>query len=168
MGWLKKLAEGYERLLRGLVLALAVVSGAGIVGMMAVICADVILRMFGHPIRGGYDMVCVLSVVTLAGALPYTTAVKGHVAVELFFLKMPKPWRVAVDSVMRLLVILLFVLLTVQSAKYGAQLQRTGELMATLRMQACWLPWLIAFSCAVSSLVVLYHLLLPGKAVVRP
>ncbi len=168
MEWLNPIRHGYERLLRVLVLALAMLSGLGIVGMMAMTCADVIMRAFGKPIRGSYDVVCLLSVVALACALPYTTAVKGHVAVEYFFHKLPKTWRVAVDSVMRLLMIALFALLAEECVKYGLKLRQAGELMPTLHLPVYGVPWIIAFSCAVSALVVVYHLLLPGKVVIRP
>ena len=160
--------QAFERLLRAMAWVLAGLSGMAIVGMMGVTCADVVMRAAGQPIKGSYDLECILSVITLAGALPYTTAVKGHVAVEYFFHKLPHRSRVVVDSVMRILSILLFSLLAYQCFRHGTQMQRVNELMPTLLWPAFWVPWLIAISCAISALVVVYHLVFPGKAIMRP
>jgi TRAP-type C4-dicarboxylate transport system permease small subunit len=160
--------QACERVLHALILSLGLVAGFGILGMMAVTCADIALRAFGQPIRGSYDLIRILSVLTLAGALPYTTAVKGHVAVEYFFHKLPAGWRLGVDSVMRLLMIGLLGLFAWQGITHGAKLQASGELMATLHLPVFWMPWVIALSCAVSALVVGYHLLAPGRALLRP
>ena len=59
-------------------------AGLGLVMMMVVTCVDVVLRKLGHPLPGAYDLVKVAAGLTIACALPYTTAIKGHVAVEYF------------------------------------------------------------------------------------
>ena len=53
--------------------------------MMLVTCVDIVLRKLGHPFPGAYDITKMAAAVTISCALPYTTAVKGHVAVEFFF-----------------------------------------------------------------------------------
>jgi hypothetical protein len=69
------LREIYFKSLKALVYALVFVSGLCVFMMIGIICADVILRRFDHPIKGAYDMVKIAGAVTLASALPYTTAV---------------------------------------------------------------------------------------------
>ena len=157
----------YERILRVILTAFALCAGLGILGMMAVTCADVAMRAFTHPIKGSYDIAQILSVLALAGALPYTTALKGHVAVEYFFDKLPAIGRMIVDSLMRLLMIALFALFAWHSIEYGIKLKMSGEIMATLHIPVFWMPWLIAASCCASGLVVLFHLVFPGKALLR-
>lgn len=158
----------WQRVLRRLVLWLAFVAGAGVVAMMLVTCVDIAARAFGHPLKGSYDIVRVLSLITLSCALPYTTAVKGHVAVEFFFNKLPLPVRLVVDSIMRLLMIGLFVLLCVQGVKYGISLRSSGEVMLTLGWPIYWASFVMAFGCAVSALVVLEHLRHPRKVFMSP
>jgi TRAP-type C4-dicarboxylate transport system permease small subunit len=68
-----------------------------------------------------------LSLIILSCALPYTTAVKGHVAVEFFFNKLPPTARIVVDSVMRALMIALLSLLAYQAVRYGINLRASGE-----------------------------------------
>ena len=165
---LATLSEICRRFLRRLVLMLGIAAGAGIVGMMLITCADIVARACGHPLKGSYDAVCLLSLITLSCALPYTTAIKGHVAVEYFFNKLPPMGRLIVDSIMRLLMIGLFGLICYQAVKYGIRLRVSGEVMATTQWRIYWASYVMAFSCAVSGLVVMYHLLRPGKVFMAP
>ena len=158
----------WQRFLRRVVLWLAFLAGAGTVAMMLVTCVDITARAFGHPLKGSYDIVRVLSLITLSCALPYTTAVKGHVAVEFFFNKLPLPARLVVDSVMRILVIGFFMLLCFQGIKYGQSLRASGEVMLTLGWPIYWASYVMAIACAVSALVVLQHLLHPRKVFMSP
>lgn len=160
--------DAYHRALRAVVVALAVVGGGGVVGMMLVTCADVLARACGHPLKGSYDIVRLLSLITLSCALPYTTAVKGHVAVEFFFNKLPWLGRVVVDSVMRLLMIGLFGLMGYQGVQYGNSLLASGEHMATLNIPYYWASYIMALSCALSALVVVHHLVYPRKVMLTP
>jgi TRAP-type C4-dicarboxylate transport system permease small subunit len=108
MAAVRSVLETYSRVTRALVLGLAVVSAVAVLAMMAVTCTDVLMRMFGSALRGSRDMVCVAAAVAAGCALPYTTAVKGHVAVEFFFHKLGGIGRVVVDTLMRLLGMVLF------------------------------------------------------------
>jgi len=164
----EKMLNAYQHFLRGLVLVLAVMAGGGIVLMMLTTCVDVVLRALGHPLSGSYDVVRLLSVVTIACALPYTTAVKGHVAVEYFFHKLTRHGRILVDSMVRLLIIALFSVLVTENIKYGMRLFKSGEVTATLQVPIFWVPYVVAFSCAVVVLVVLHNLLHPGRVMIKP
>lgn len=167
-GAFTSLTESWRRLLRRLVLLLGILAGVGVLGMMLITCADIIARAFGRPIKGSYDAVCLLSLITLSCALPYTTALKGHVAVEYFFNKLPPLGRLAVDSIMRILVIGLLGLVSFQAVKYGISLRASGEVMATTQWPIYWASYVMALSCAVSGLVVIQQLLHPRREVLSP
>lgn len=154
--------------LRTVVFALAVVSGSGVLLMMLLTCADVVLRRFGAPLVGAYDLVYLAGAVAMACAIPYTTALKGHVAIEFFFHQLNRTGRIVVDTVVRILGIGLFCLLAWESARIGGKLRVSGEVTATLQIPVFWVPWVMAMCCAVVALVILYNLTHPGKALVRP
>jgi TRAP-type C4-dicarboxylate transport system permease small subunit len=158
----------YHAALRRLVRLLAVVAGAGIVAMMMTTCLDVVLRAFGSPLQGSYDIVGLLGVITITCSLPYTTAVKGHVAVEYFFHKLSHRSRIFVDTLVRLLLMVLFIVLVWQNVVYSLQLHAGGQVTPTLQVPVFWVPCVVAFSCAVTVLVVLYNLLHPGKVIIKP
>ena len=158
----------FERTLRKLVLLLAALAGLGLSTMMLVTCADIILRVFRISFAGAYDIVKIAAAVTIACGLPYTTAVKGHVAVEFFFHRLGKRGRVFADTLIRLLTMILFSLLTWQFVHYGIGLRKSGEVSMTLQLPVFWVPHVMAFSCAVVVLVTLYHLFHPGKPLLKP
>ena len=163
-----RLVQTWERCLTRLVLGLAGVAGVGLVGMMLVTVVDVVLRIFKRPLVGAFDIVCLAGAVTLACALPYTTAVKGHVAIEYFFHKLSRRWRVIVDTISRSIGIALFCLLAWRFVLYGNSLRVTGEVTPTLELPLFWVPYLMGFSCAVVALVIVDNLLHYGKEMIKP
>lgn len=164
----KRADRAYLRALRAVVLALAAVSGLAILAMIAVTCADVVLRAFGRPLTGAFDIVRVGGAVAIACALPYTTAVKGHVAIEYFFQKLNRPGRILVDTVCRLLVAGLFSVFAWQCVMYGNSLRRTGEVSLTLQIPMYGVAYVIAGACAVTVLVKVHNLLHPGREMIKP
>ncbi len=163
-----RIGRAYMTGLKALVYALVVVSGICVFVMIGVICADVILRRFGHPIKGAYDIVKIAGAMTLASALPYTTAVKGHVAIEYFFHKLSRLGRVIVDSVVRLMGIGLFAFLSWRSIVYGMELRTNRQVAQTLEMPIFWVPWIIGFCCFVVILVIVYNLTHPRREMIKP
>lgn len=170
-GFSKRLAgvsAGYSALVRGAARGMLVFACFGVLTMMLVTCADVILRMFGSPLKGALDVVKIASAVTIAGALPYTTAVKGHVAIEFFFLKLPRLGRVVVDTVSRLLGMALFAGLCWRSALYGLDMHANNRVSDTLQIPLFWTPLFIALACGLCVLVVFHNLIHPGEETMKP
>ena len=143
------------------------ISCVGLAAMMAVICVDVTLRIAGYPVKGAYDIVRVAGAVTIACSLPITTAMKGHVAIEYFFQKLNRRWRVGVDSAMRVMTIGAFLLAAYECLGYGMRFLKNGQVTDTIEMPIFWVPWLMAVSFGVTALVVVFHLVYPGRELVR-
>ena len=160
--------EAYHRALKGLVRALAYVAGAGLMAMVLVTTADVILRVFNAPLTGAYDLVKIAAAITVAAALPYTTAIKGHVAIEFFFHKLGRRGRIIVDALMRSAGMALFALLAWGCIDYGNSLRQRGEVSMTLQLPVFWVPYVLAISCALVVLIKAYHLTHPGKPMIKP
>ena len=160
--------ELFVKLLRKLVLALAILAGVSLLAMVGITSVDVILRKLGHPLPGAYDMVKIAAALTIACGLPYTTAIKGHVAVEYFQHKLGRWGRVMADSGIRLLILISFGVFTWQLVRYGARLRESGEVSMTMQLPVFWVPYVMAFACGVVMLVTVWHLLHPGKALLKP
>ena len=144
------------------------IAGVGILFMMAVTCADIILRRLGTSIPGAYDLVRIAGGLTIAAALPLTTAVKGHVAIEYFFHRLGRRGRIVVDSAMRSIQTAGFLFAAIAFLRRGNRLLRSGEVMPTLQCPIFWLAWVIAAMCLLTALVSLFHLLRPGRNLLRP
>ncbi len=160
--------ELYNNGLRALVKSLAYVAGAGLMLMVVVTGLDVILRLFHHSLTGAYDIVRIASAITVAAALPYTTSIKGHVAIEFFFHKLGRRGRVVVDALMRFAGMALFSLLGWGCIQYGNSLREKGEVSMTLQLPVFWVPYLLAASCVLVVLIKIYHLTHPGRPMIKP
>lgn len=158
---------GFWLPVKGLVLASAVLAGVGVLAMTAVTCLDIVLRQFGRPLVGAYDMVRIAGGLTLAFALPVTTAVKGHVAIEYFFHKLGRTGRIIVDTLMRLLQIFAFAVAARECARYGHKLLLSGEVTPTLQWPTFWVAWVLSATCVLTALVTLYHLACPGREMIK-
>lgn len=163
-----RLFAPFWRGVRLIVLVLAAVVGLCIAIMIGVTCADVAMRIFGRSLRGAYDIVQLTGAVAIACALPYTSAVKGHVAIEYFFHKLRRPGRIVVDTLSRLTMIALFGGISWQSVMYGNDMRRAGQVSMTLQMPLYWVPYVIAGSFVVTMLVTTYNMLHPGRTMIKP
>ena len=164
----KSVDRVYVALLRVVVMALAAASGLAIIAMIAVTTIDVVMRVFGKSLTGSYDIVKIAGALAIAFALPYTTAVKGHVAVEFFFQKLRRRGRVIVDTITRLMVIAFFVVVARQTIIYGTKLRDTSEVSLTLQIPMYWVAYVIAGTLAITVLVKIYNLLHPGREMIKP
>lgn len=153
---------------RGLVLGLAGVSGLAVLVMIATTCTDVVLRLAGSAPTGANDIVRLARAAAIACAIPYTTAVKGHVAIEYFFHRLGRRGRIVVDTVARLLGMALFALLSWRTMTYGHQLRRVGQVSLTLEVPLFWVPYLLSLACALVVLVILHNLIHPGREMIKP
>ena len=163
-GWL----ESYHRMLRLVVQGLAFVAAAGLMVMVLVTSAEVVLRIFRLSLTGAYDIVKIAAAITISAALPYTTAIKGHVAIEYFFHKLNRRGRIVVDALMRLGGMTLFSLLAWGCVDYGNSLRVRGEVSMTLQLPVFWVPYVLAASCGLVVLIKLYHVTHPGKPMIKP
>lgn len=157
-----------DKTLRALVYLLAVVSGLATLTMIVVTMADVLLRKTPWPIIGAYDIVEIAGGVAVAAALPYTTAVKGHVAIEFFYHKLARRGRLFFDVFLRLLSMTLFGFAAWKFIDYGQSLRTANQVSQTLQIPIFWLPWLFAFCFGVMVLVILHNMLHPGKEMIKP
>ncbi len=158
----------YAVFLRWIIFAMVFAAGTGVFVMIVTTCADVIGRRLGFPLVGAYDIVKITGAVTLSLALPYTTAVKGHVAIEYFFHKLGRRSRIVVDFFMRLSAMILFTFLSYRSFIYGSELYKNGQVTQTLKMPVFWVPYLIGICCFIVVLVILGHILRPGREMIKP
>jgi len=144
-------------------------AGVCLLIMTALTCADVFLRTaFKMPIKGAVDLIGILCALATACALPYTTAIKGHVAVEYFFLKLGRRGRIAVDTIIRLALAAFFLVLGIYLARYGQDLYTTKQVSLTLQLPIFWVPWVMAVCCWVMVAIKFYHIAHPGQSLLKP
>jgi TRAP-type C4-dicarboxylate transport system permease small subunit len=154
--------------LRFLVRTLAIVAGFAILVMIGVTLTDIILRIFKSGIKGAYDIVRVAGVVSISCGLPYLTAVKGHIAIEFLYQHFSRAGRIVLDTLFRIITLGLFGFLIYFSIEYGISFIESGQVMPTLKIPMFWIPFVIGFNCLLMLFIVFYHLIHPGKEMIKP
>jgi TRAP-type C4-dicarboxylate transport system permease small subunit len=130
------------------------VAGAGLVGMLALVVADIFgIKLaqagvpFFRPIPGGIEIVAFLGVVVTGFAIAYTQILRGHIRVEFVVMRLPPRAQAIVSAFVWFLSLVLFILLGWQSVEYGLRLQATGTVSMTQRIPFYPFVHAIAFCC---------------------
>jgi TRAP-type C4-dicarboxylate transport system permease small subunit len=165
---LKTLYAWYNACVRTVVMVMAYVAGAAVCVMMITTCLDVVLRKLGWPLPGALDIVTLSGAICISCALPYTTAVKGHVSIEYFFHKLSRRGRIVIDTAWRLLAVALFAFLCRRCVIYGNSMYQSGEVTLTLQIPLFWMLYVLAFSCGVVGLVIIHNMLHPNREMIKP
>ncbi len=121
--------------------------------MMALTCADVVLRLFRHPIPGTYEIVGLMGTVGVSFALAYTTAQKGHITVEFLTNRMPKKTQLIIAAAGEFFSALLFEIIAWQGTLYALDLKRTCEVSLTVEMPVYPFVLGMAIGCFLTGLV---------------
>lgn len=95
---------------------------------------DVILRRLGAPIDFAYEIACLLAAVIVGFALPYTSAVGGHVTMEFLETKLSPKWVVILRVLTRCIGIALFAVIGWQALRLGNHLREVGQVSAVLEL----------------------------------
>ncbi len=144
------------------------VAAAAVTGMMLLTCMDIVLRLFRRPIPGTYEVVGFLGAVFAAFSLGYTSANRGHIAVDFIVQKLPPRAQTIIDGVNALVCAALFGLLARQSMRYAADLQAFGEVSMTLQMPVYHFVYGIAVGCWLLVLVLVVRVLKNLAVSLRP
>lgn len=157
----------YEKILRWIVTVLIWLSSAAILAMIVVTFIDIVLRLLRVRFIGAVDIVQIAGATAIAGAMPYTTAVGAHVAIEFILHKLSRRGRLIMGSLIKILTIALFVFASHRCFLYGNDLRAHHQGTMTLRFPTCWLMYMIAVCLTMVVLVVLYSLLKPNKELIK-
>jgi len=146
--------------IRWFVFVAAIALGA----MIVITCLDVLLRVFKIPLTGANDVVRICSAIALAGALPATTAAKGHVTIEYFFHRLNRTGRRIVDIFVHGLLVVCFGVALWQCVHAGMLFLANGQSTNTIQIPLFWVFWVMALGFLFSAFASLFHLLYPSNA----
>ncbi|WP_134725384.1 TRAP transporter small permease [Paracoccus luteus] len=127
-GWLVTLCRGF-----------AAVGGAALLAMMFMTVASVTLRtVMGAPIPGDFEMVEILSAITVFCFLPWCQVVGGNVLVDFFTMKSGPRTNHLLEAVGDLVYLAVAVLLTWRLWHGAAEFRSYGESSMVLRIPTWW------------------------------
>jgi TRAP-type C4-dicarboxylate transport system permease small subunit len=143
------------------------IAQAGVIAMLLLVFGNILGRKFWKPIFGAYDYVGFIGAVIVAFSIAYCAVKKGHIQVELLVERFPQRIQGVINSIIGILSLGLFFVITWQCAVYGSDMRRAGELSMTAL--APFYPYIygIAFGCALLCLVILIDLIKSVTKVVK-
>jgi TRAP-type C4-dicarboxylate transport system permease small subunit len=102
--------------------------------IMLLTVSDVVLRYFGHPIIGTFEIVGFCGAIIIGFALPLTSWHRGHIFVDFLTLKISKKAKKVLDLSTRVSCIALFFIVGWNLFIYSQKLYRSGEVSLTIQI----------------------------------
>jgi TRAP-type C4-dicarboxylate transport system permease small subunit len=126
---------------------------------MAIIVANIIIRIFGRVVPGSYETIELMIVVTIAFALPYCGMHNGHVSVDLILKAFPERVQGVVNVFKHLITMIFWGALGVVAYTIGFE---KGWLEITDYFRLSYLPFRMVFGLgllflALHFMIELYH-----------
>jgi TRAP-type C4-dicarboxylate transport system permease small subunit len=130
-----------------------------LVGMMALTCADVIGRIFGHPILGAVELVIAMTTLAIGMGLPFTHESRGHVGVEIVVRLFSDRTQTIIELCTSTVSFLLFAIVSWRMVVYARTLQATGEETVNLALPLFVFIYVLSFCVIVFTLTILRDIL---------
>lgn len=110
------------------------ISGVILWAIMALTFVDIIMRHFGHPIVGSFEIVSFLGAIVVGLAVPYTSLLKGHVYVDFLINRFSRNRKGVLYATTRILGMFLFFVLALFFFVMAGDLYTKGEVSSTARL----------------------------------
>ena len=135
--------------------SLLLISGLTLAFMLLFTLTDVVMRAFGKPIVGDFEIISFLGAVVVGFAIPYTTLLKGHVFVDFFIEKLPKEARDGMQIATRIMGIALFLWIGWNFVDMSLDLLKSKEVTPVFRLPYYPISFGLAFCCIVQCFTLL-------------
>ncbi|MBI5585291.1 MAG: TRAP transporter small permease [Deltaproteobacteria bacterium] len=123
--------------------------------IMLLTVSDVVLRYFGHPIVGTFEIVGFCGALIIGFALPLTSWHRGHIFVDFLTVKMSKKIKKTMDISTRILCITLFIIVGWNLFIYSQKLYRSGEVSLTIQIPFYPFSYGLGVACFLQCLVLI-------------
>lgn len=145
-----------ERWVHSATKGISYIAGVAVMIMMLLTCADVVLRLFGHPIPGTYELIGFLGAILISFSMAYTSIERSHIAVEILVERLPRRVQSVLEGIVSLISCVLFGIITRQCQIYTLDLKQSGEISLTLGLPVYPVVAGIALGCSFLCLVLLF------------
>ncbi len=150
--------ESFEKALMFITDKLKMIGAVFLFGMALLTCADVIGRLFKHPIFGSVELVSFMGVLAIAASLPFTHVNKGHIGVELFTRKFSKTTRNSIALCTESLSLALFAVVAWRMFCYALAMKESGELSMNLQLPEYVIVFILGCGFVVFTLTIINNI----------
>jgi TRAP-type C4-dicarboxylate transport system permease small subunit len=137
---------------------LNIIAGISVTVMMLMTVADVLLRAGGHPIIGTYEVVALLMAVVIGFGIPQVSLDRGHVYMEFLLQKFSERAKNVVNTLTRVLCLILFGFIGVNLFSVGAAFRASGEVSPTIQLPFYPVAYAVAVCCLLECCVFIFDI----------
>jgi len=137
---------------------LNIIAGISVTVMMLMTVADVLLRAGRHPIIGTYEVVALLMAVVIGFGIPQVSLDRGHVYVEFLLQKFSERVKNVINTLTRVLCMILFALIGVNLFSVGAAFRASGEVSPTIQLPFYPVAYAVAVCCLLECCVFIFDI----------
>lgn len=127
--------------------------GVALSCMMFLTVSDVIMRAFGHPILGTYEIVALLLAIVIGFTIPVVSLDKGHVCMEALLERLSGKGGAVMITFTRVLCIVLFLIIGYNLFHVGNEFHMSGEVSSTLKIPFFPMAYGVGICCFIECLV---------------
>ncbi len=145
--------KGFVNAIRHIITIMNLIAGISLTFIILITVADVVLRAFGRPILGTYEIVGMAGGVVIGFITPFTSWVRGHIYMDFVIGKLSPAGKNAVNIITRCVGICLFLMISWNVIKIARNLYTVGEVSSTLEIPFYPIAFGVGFSFFVLSVV---------------
>jgi TRAP-type C4-dicarboxylate transport system permease small subunit len=150
--------ETLFRILQRISKILSTIGGAALTFMMCLTVADVLLRAWGRPILGTYELVSLTLAIVIGFTIPKVSLDRGHVYMEIVLEKLSKRDRAIMNTFTRMLGLILFAIIGYNLFLIGSEFRVSGEVSSTLKLPFFPISYFVGICCFIECFVFLFDI----------
>lgn len=139
-------------------MVLNAIGSAALTFMMFLTVADVLMRAFGYPLMGTYEIVALSLALVIGFGIPRVSMDRQHVFMEVVLERLSKRGRAAMNVFTRLVCLVLFVLIAYGLFVVGGELNSSGEVSPTMRIPFFPVAYAVCVCCLIECLVFVFDM----------
>lgn len=137
-----------------------------VVGMAAVTCSDVGLRvMFNSPIFGSEEIVSICSLLVMGFALPYSHKKNAHIGVKMLMRLFSKKTQSVVKVATNTLAVLLMSVISWRMVIFAGSMAKSGERSMNLQLPMYYFAYILGGGFIVFTIFILKDVIMFFKGV---
>jgi TRAP-type C4-dicarboxylate transport system permease small subunit len=129
------------------------IGGITLLILTGIACANMLLRPFGSPLKGAYELVGFLGALVVALPLGYAQISRSHISVDILATRYSKRTQRIMNAINSFLCMIFFILVGWQSANYATTIWKRGETSETLRIVYHPFVYVVALCCLLLALI---------------
>ena len=146
------------RILQKVSKILSTIGGAALTFMMCLTVADVLLRAWGRPILGTYEVVSLTLAIVIGFTIPKVSLDRGHVYMEIVLDKLSKRDRAIMNTFTRMLGLILFAIIGYNLFLIGNEFHASGEVSSTLKLPFFPISYFVGVCCFIECFVFMFDI----------